>query len=280
MFRIIIVVLLGFLLFSCGLKEEEIPAYVYIDDYEFTTRSFEGSNSNDFNGVWVLQEDAEQGVYELPAKFPVLTSRGTNLKFFPGVTVNGISTTRSDFPFASFYEYDHALQPGEVDTIVPKWEYADFASFVIQEDFESGNAFFNLERIQTPGLVFEGNVSAKMTRDSSLSATYFQAESANSFFVPNTAPFVYLEMDYKNNVSFGVGIEANLINNPNTISSIKLNLNPKDEWNKIYINFFPEIQALDADEYRIIFRVQDQTIPDEDVEIYFDNIKLVYARDL
>lgn len=279
MFRIIIVVLSSFLLFSCGLKEEEIPAYIYINDYEFTTRSFEGSNSSDFNGVWVLQDDVEQGVYEFPAKFPVLTSRGTNLKIFPGVTVNGISTTRSDFPFAAYYEYDHALEPGEVDTIVPKWEYAEFCSFVIQEDFESGNAFFNLERIQTPGLVFEGNVSAKMTRDSSLSS-YFQAESVSSFYVPRTAPYAYLEMDYRNNVSFGVGLEANLANDPNTISTIKLNLNPQSKWNKIYINFYPEIQALNADEYRIVFRVQDQTIPDEDVEIYFDNIKLVYARDL
>jgi hypothetical protein len=129
-------------------------------------------------------------------------------------------------------------------------------------------------------LVFEGDVSAKMARDTTVSATYFQAESVTGFYVPKTAPYVYLEMDYKNNVSFGVGLEANLANDPNTISLVKLNLNPQDEWNKIYINLFPEIQLLDADEYRIFFRVQDQTIPDEEVEIYFDNIKLIYARDL
>lgn len=270
---------MAFALHSCGLKDEEVPAYIHISDYQLKTRSYEGSNSSKVNSVWVLQNDVEQGAYELPATFPVLPSGGTNLKILGGVTVNGISTTHTDYPFYTFYEYDHALEAGESDTISPVWEYADFCSFVIAEDFESGNGFLNLSRNSNPSEVFEGNVSAKMQHDTILSSQYYQAVSVEHFYIPRSAPYVYLEMDYKNNVSFGVGLEARLANQPQTITFIKLNVNPQEDWNKIYINLFPDIQTLAADEYRIIFRVQDLDLPDDEVEIFFDNIKLIYARD-
>ncbi|MEX0812595.1 MAG: hypothetical protein WD048_10300 [Chitinophagales bacterium] len=267
-------------LHSCGLKDEEIPGYIHVSDYQLDVRGFEGSNSSKVNAIWVLQNNLEQGVYELPATFPVLPSNGTNLKILAGITVNGISTTHIDYPFYTFHEYDHALEAGKTDTLVPQWDYADFSSFVFIEDFESGNGFLNINRVDNPSQVFEGDVSGKMQRDTVFSSQYFQAATVEHYFIPRSAPFVYLEMDYKNNVSFGVGLEARQINNPQTITFIKLNVNPQEEWNKIYINLFPDIQTLDADEYRIIFRVQNRDISDEEVKIFFDNIKLIYARDI
>lgn len=268
------------LLASCGLKKEEIPAYVHVSDYTLEAGGVAGSNSNKIDGVWVIQSSQEQGVYEFPATFPILSTRGSELLLLAGITVNGISTTRASYPFYNSYRYDRPLIPGEVDTIIPEWEYADFASFVFVEDFESGNDFINLKRTSVPSEVFEGNVSGKMVRDTTVASAYFEAENAASYFIPRTSPYVYLELDYKNNTSFGIGLKSSIANDPRTITYIKLNVNPQEDWNKLYVNLYPDIQNLDADEYKIVFRVQDQTIPDEEVEVYFDNIKLIYARDI
>ena len=57
--------------------DEKIPGYIYIDSIIVKTNlGYQGSNSQNISDVWINIEDETEnkllGIYQLPAKFPVL----------------------------------------------------------------------------------------------------------------------------------------------------------------------------------------------------------------
>jgi hypothetical protein len=83
-------------------------------------------------------------------------------------------------------------------------------------------------------------------------------------------------MDYKNTHVFDVGMDA--IVGPDTIRlDPKISLPRRDEWNKQYINFTPEVNRIQAEQYRIYFRIYPSHAPNQ-MRIFLDNVKLIHAR--
>ena len=63
----------------------------------------------------------------------------------------------------------------------------------------------------------------------------------DGFVLPKVGEFVFLEFDYKNNNYFTTGFYAREISQ--IFQHPVVNMNPRDEWNKIYVNLTPGVSS-------------------------------------
>lgn len=259
-----------FSLFSCN-KEEPVPAYIHIPSFTITPTAGFGSASSNISDVWVYQYDNLQGVYELPVTFPILSKGPTRIKLLAGIKMNGIASTRIAYPFYTVYETEIELSSAQTDTIFPHAGYIAAVKMILSEDFETGNNFQNVQRISDSTLAFEGIACGRLNLNEGDSL--LMAFSTMRFSIPFTSQAAFVEIDYRCNVEFIVGLRGYL--NAQAIKAEKLTITPKNTWNKIYINFTPEIRRIQAAEYELIFQYHKKTEINR-ADIYLDNIKVLY----
>ena len=90
------VVLFLLVLVSCNKfdKEERVPSYISIPAIEFivpdSLKADQGTASAKITDAWIYLDDKLKGIFELPAKFPLLNEGEHSLKVFPGIKQNGI----------------------------------------------------------------------------------------------------------------------------------------------------------------------------------------------
>ncbi len=269
----------GILFLSCE-KPATIPSYVKIESIELDTELGEGTDSHKITEAWITVNGNPKGAYELPAEFPILEEGEVDLIVKPGIRLNGISTTRLPYPLFTERTYNLNLYPDSSIELSPRVKYTDATVFEWMEPFEDPG--FSLEAsnksdttftlISDPNHVFEGNNSVAFFMDEDHS--FFEGISTEAFELPTVGDRrIFLEMNYKCDHPFTVGIFAN---EPQSVSqeSILL-LNEKEEWNKIYINLGPNVffhpNALN---FKIFFGAV--LTESDSAAIYLDNIKLVY----
>lgn len=255
---------------------EQIPSYIYIDTIKLTTTYLtQGSASGKFTDAWIYVDDQSLGVYELPATIPALQKGNHEVKVRGGIKVNGIAASRSAYPVCDFYSQYVNLDPGKTVSIDPEVSYFPAVTFKWKEDFESVGVSLtttslsdtSLQIISDTAGVFEGRFSGAAYLDSN--NPFFECASSASFSLP--LDNVYLEMNYKCNNSFSVGVYAAGNGSPFTT----LFVNPSAEWNKIYINLANEIGTAHSNPYTVFIRMaknEGVALP----ELYIDNIKLIH----
>ena len=291
----------GLLLFlplfvSCEIfdPEEEVPSYIHIEAIDLTVKNpnQEGSASQAITDAWVFYNDELIGAFELPTTFPILAEGSGNLQIFPGIKNNGIASTRAVYPFYSTYELnsgDFNLERGKVTNIdpnpvvnyAPDLDFAmnlgmEFQSEIPFEAHSSSDTGFVLEDV--PELVFEGKGSAKIALDET--NTFFRVLTLEKLNLPQGGVTVYLEMDYKNTVNFGVGLRINS-NLGFAYDNPIVGLNPSEaddgtfEWNKIYIDL-TGIVSFDpnAETFQLYFEGSNNGRGQD--EIFIDNLKIIH----
>lgn len=271
---------------SCELfdKPEKIPSFIHIDQIELTTNPNQGTASHKITDVWVIAGSEFIGTFELPATIPILIEGQTNLTLQAGIKVNGIASTRSIYPFYAKVNQLITLKPDSIIDITVSTTY-DLAtqfpwSATGQEGFEDGGISFDngfqsdtsMSKTNDPTKVFEGNYSGVINLDTA--RNYYEGISSQAFVLPKLNEPVLLELNYKSNNRFSVGIYANTSTQkiPNEI----LIVNPSSTWNKIYINL---TTAVSRNYSAIDYNVFIEAIKEEGVdnpEILLDNIKLVH----
>lgn len=264
-------------------KEESIPAYIRIDNITFSTvYSNQGSSSHKIVDAWVYIDDQLVGAFELPCTFPVLFREGDHqIKILPGIKENGISETRIPYPFYEMYTQIVSLVPGQVTKINPVTVYSKSAIFTWMEDFEgatpsicdSVNSDTTLQKIIAPADVFELTGSGGVFLGSA--GTKYLGTSCNRYILPHGGAAVFLELNYKCNADFNVGIIGYNTNNTIDVQTISLTLRATNGWNKTYINLTKDIAGTaNSTKFAIFFSMvkNDATAISY---IYLDNIKLI-----
>jgi len=207
-----------------------------------------------------------------------------HIAFGAGIEVNGIASTRDAYPFYKFIDsLDMELMPGEVKTIdsmtVNYFPGLDFGNFWM-EDFEETNSTgisidtteASLANVEIESsVVFEGNQSLKLevTPDRPL----LVCASPDGGQLLTVGKDIYLEMNYRCNQSFQINLNAITFSGNRIVPVIKLN--PKTDWNKIYIRLNPYINVNgDASRFQIMFYL---ALADGSTQglVYLDNIKLI-----
>jgi hypothetical protein len=244
-----------------------------------TTNVDQGSTSSRIRDSWVYVDGQYIGTFELPSRIPVLESGYHKLVVGGGIYENGVSATRSAYPMYLFKTYDSIyFEPGKtitIDTI--DISYINTISFPWLENFDNpsfsisttSSSLASLGLDQTNPFEGQGSLIMKVgTNDSILECT------TTNYINLSEDDDIYLEMNYKCDGRFYVGLVSNNITGL-TYNTLIL-LNPSTTWNKIYLNFTKLVrQNGSANGYKIFFYLQREP---EDVEntVYLDNIKLVH----
>jgi hypothetical protein len=265
---------------------DEIPSYLAIDTISVNVTPIQGTASQKISDTWVYADNNLIGGYELPAKFPVLKSGSTDLSIFAGIKLNGINELRVPYPFYEKINKTIILEREKVESLGHlKFSYATGTKFAWLEDFEDSNLSIdttarsevNLSRVQLQSELhtafpFETNIyAARVTIPND--SMVFECVSHDSFKLPVDGSSVFMEMNYKSNNPFTVGL---LVNGIVTSQRAVLVINPSSAWNKIYINFTPTLSSnTTATNFRIFLTAIKNT-DDSKAEIFFDNIKLLH----
>ena len=265
-----------FFLFSCEVinNEEDIPSILTIESIEVN-----GNHSSKITDAWVYIDNEFQGVFPLPANFPVLKNGELEIIIEAGIKKNGISSSRENYPFFTSFELN---TENEVQNITNSLVSYSLSNFPYNENFESvgtslsvvsDSSNHTIEKIYDSSNNNYGNYYAK----SVISGEFGELFECNTpdFNLPKDK-VVYLEMDYKCNAPIIVGIYANgsAEIDKNTI----IYLNEKEEWNKIYISLTEIIYNYnDANDYKLFFAMPRDTAVAQN-EMYLDNIRLLYEE--
>jgi hypothetical protein len=262
---------------SCNVinPEEEIPAYLEVDSVGVYTDATQGSASSNIVDAWVTVDGQFLCGYPLGRKVPVLYNGIHTVTLRAGILLNGIEGTR--VPYGVFGRFDTLidLKPGAVHKIIPRVTYLSSAQFPLIEDFDNTSLLFSSPASSATMIVevntFDGNCGLVV-----LDAIHptFECTTTDSFDLPGGTVPTYIEINYKCNTEFSVGVKANTTVGP--LDFPLVNVRRTDAWKKIYVNLTSVAsQAQHASDWKIYMKA---TRADGDVTdtLRFDNIKLVY----
>ena len=269
----IIAILLIISIISCKKSSDnDIPSYITIGNF-----TLDGNSTHNITDAWIYIDDNLQGVYEIPANFPLLAQGSHKLRVKAGIKDNGIAGNRIPYPFYSSYIIDEqTFNPETTISITPVVSYLENATLDDKaEDFdgnglnlETDSATFSID----DEMPIDGNYGVITLTDSILLTELTTKEFSD---LPQAGAPVYLELDYKCNTQFLVGVYINFPQS-SILQKDLLWVRPKDEWNKIYINLTSTIsEGVGADSFKIFIGMQrDFTM--ESNTIHLDNLRIVY----
>ena len=279
---------IALLLSSCNTKDPaaEIPTYLYIPAFAVdNSQSDLDLYSHNINDVWVYIDNSTQGAYELPALIPIAQKGNHQLEIRPGIKNAGISNARRTYPYYKESNLGiYNFKPGATDTIIPTTFYNDDPKPIIiawEEQFEDLGPSYEIDptsdtvitiinKSEEPENVFRDSKSGGIFMDE----THFKFEMHSPTLrnLPKNNIPIYLEINYKTNHEFLVGLYMNNKSEQIPIYIVK----EQENWNKIYLDFSSYIQSsLPGTNFNIFIgfvRQSDNT----DVKMYLDNIKLIH----
>lgn len=259
------------IIISCKKEASEgIPSYIQID-----TIILNEETTANITDAWVYINDQLQGVYELPALFPVLKKDTQIVRIRAGIKNNGIASSRIPYPFyKSFIEWQTVLIPDEITIINPTVSYLENTS-LFNEDFEGvGLDLESTNNSNTEIIILNDsneNYGLGILYDSLFT---FEIATDELVGLPQAGAPVFLELDYKCNTEFLVGLYVNY--STSVEQKGLLWINEKDDWNKIYVNLTSTIsESINANSFKLFIDMPRNFNIDTN-KIYFDNIRIVY----
>lgn len=288
-------VLCGVILSSCTESDPNdttIPAYIEVSAFKVentpgnSVSSYEGCFTSDINTVEItVKNDKEScliGVFELPCRVPVLREGKYDILLKPCIKLNGISATRSSYPFYSDVTIKGVnLVPDStivVDT--QNVHYMSYTNFLWTEYCE--------HFVTNPFVPDTGATIVKIIKnndtvlsDNGCAAVYLSPDQTEFEFVRRDScthknyDALILEMDYWTNVPLEVGLKGKNTSGGAEYTLYGISLYPNQGWQKIYIqlgrlwsngfSYYPT--------FKVAFRVSNA----DGIEgkTYIDNLKLV-----
>ncbi|MEZ4722665.1 MAG: hypothetical protein R2813_12390 [Flavobacteriales bacterium] len=283
---------------SCELynPEEQIPAYIQIDSFKVVDNlnAIEGSLSHDIRDAWVYVDDQPIGVYQLPAKFPVLASNGTHkLTIGPGIYVSLSSGLRDNYLYYNAHiDKAFELTSGKTIQLTPITSYRDpndLYTYVLSEDFENiyseadtfNNSDVALTITRDSSLVYEGTGSGIVKLSSDKQRVYVKTPSVE---IPNGSKNVFFEFDFFTDYFVDVGLHINNDQTQDQNISI-LTLKPTTDgegekpWKKAYVGLDASIDlATNPFDYYIYFNVLEAENSIGSGKFMLDNFKFCYSK--
>ena len=254
------------LFFSCEKGDlNDIPANIKINDISLT-----GNATENITDAWVYINDQLQGVYELPSQFPILNIGTHKLRVKAGIKDNGIASSRIPYPFyASYIQEEVEFVEHEEMELFPTVNYIEGITILTEDE---GITLDETNYSDTSIITLtEENWSAGFLTDSLIT---FEIATNELEDLPQAGAPVYLELDYKCNTEFLVGVYINY--SPTVIKKDALWVNPKEEQNKIYVNLTSIIsEGINAPSFSV-FIVMKRDYSLDTNTLYFKNFRVVY----
>lgn len=264
------------LLAGCKKNPETEPGFfLTADPVTLKTDSLQGSSSHGISDIWLYVDGQFQGAYPTGKSMPIITrNEKVTIEAFAGIKNNGIDGTRIYWQSYSKLKFDTLVPQGQHLRRSFEFTYNPQVNFLWVEGFES-NAMVSLVKspisessyvLLPAGSGFEGR-SVEMSLQPN--QVIGQLESASSYALPLANSNVYLELNYRCNSELRIGIFGT-----GTGDKEVIRLNPKTDWNKIYIQLSAVVNMEPkASNYKLYFQMINTG---NDVWMQMDNIKLIY----
>lgn len=262
---------------------EPVPTYIRIDSFNVlqTDPSRTGSTSHSITSAWVYFNNQTVGVFDVPGTIPIIANSVGQVQIRPGVTFAGIKNYETTYPFYSFDTFSISPAPSQIIKHMPEVRYIADAKFPYVESFDLGNTFTKVNNALTtdtsitridkntnPDKVFEGSGSGYIY----LTSVHPTSENINNDGFPITRGEVFLEVNYKCDVSFEIGLQTTVSGNIHYeyIAGAKAS----SEWKKLYISLTDFVSKNKGTAYRTMIKTK---LPDGQTTGYvlLDNIKVV-----
>lgn len=268
----------GFLItFSCKKDSLKSPtaSFLVVDKTSLKTTSSQGANSHKITDIWYYVDGQFKGAFPVGSVMPIVAENDANITLFAGIKNNGISATRVPYEFYKQISFDQSIEAGKTYTISPEFEYTSNAIFYYTQNFDlAGNNFDSVGDsatvfVNSPALTY-GGTGRSLLMGMSDSKPTAKIVQTTPYFLPTGGEPIYLELDYKCNQSFVVGVIGG-----GSDEREALTINPSDDWNKIYIqltNVVSRQPTYATQGYQVFIRATKEV---NSPQIYLDNIKLI-----
>lgn len=266
---------------QCGFVESgsERVMFLEVPEIVFETNSEQGLPSHNITDVWAYADGQLLGVFPLPARIPILfdESQEKEIRLSAGIRNNGVKESAFIYRLMDSDIFTLPYEEGKVTTYVPTFRYVNDAKFDLVEGFEFGNQFLY------PGLnndggqlsVIEGGYESEKAGSISVSEQVPVAEIGTlfTFDASKQKGDTYIELDYKNDIPFFVGVYKT--EGTKTTQIYNVLIAEKEDWNHIYIDLTLDLQSEDIQNYRAMILLAKGDDNDGGTVIV-DNIKLVH----
>ena len=279
---LIAAMLIGCFVQSCNIinPAEKIPTYIRIDSVTVKTDNYTktGSTSSKITSAWVYANNSLVGVFDVPARVPILIDGNSIVTIAPGISINGLKDFQAVYPFYSFDTFSVAPSPGNIIPRASKVQYTDIAQFKWMEDFETGSKFqeinayidedTSLVRVTESSKVFEGKASGYIY----LNSAHTKSEIINIDDINITKGEAYLEINYKCSIPFEVGLQTT--KSASIVYEYIAGAKATDTWKKLYIGLSDFTSRNQGPIYHVMIKT---VLPDGTTEgfVSVDNLKVI-----
>lgn len=285
--RLLLLVLPLIILFSCVKKNPDV-AWLRIDKWDLLPNPDaiqpQGELTYDFTQVFLNMDGKSLGVYELPAKVPIIAKEGPHdFILQAGIINNGISNTKRVYPFVKNFNKTITLKQNDTVSVTPSTQYYPSIHFLI-EDFESASMQLDVSTESTASLVKGNDPSILQWGNGYGEIQLNNVDSLISFvttfgeMLPKFGSEVFLEFDYKNTNSMLTGVISH--GNGDFFVDPYVQINPQEEgeavWKHIYLDLREIIsyrQSTPINEAQFTLVLDKKGANNY---FYIDNIKLIY----
>lgn len=266
---------------QCNFFDENIdnPMFISFNDVSLLTTGDQGANTHNIKDIWVYFDEQLQGVFELPITLPVVSENPTvNITVFAGIRNNGVFNDPIQYPFYQRDEHMVGFTPNKTIDIDLEFRYSENLVFDFVENFEDPHIFgFDVDQNNETFISIDASTAASGTGSGKFEFSPINPniEVTSSFKISTNGlqgGLLYLEMDYKNDYEFQVGIFTT--EGAFEFKTYKVLVAQSDEWNKIYIDLSSEISNSAISEYRLL--IGTSLINEDEANIFIDNLKLLH----
>lgn len=268
---------------SCNKEKLKAPtaSFLVVQNPSVYTTSTQGANSNKILDMWLYVDGNYQGAFEVGKVMPIVAKNNTNITLLAGIKNNGISATRQPYAFYKKLEFNQNIEAGKTYTINPVFEYKDNLNYEIENfDIQLGNSYTNAGDTSYTIIYNDpektyGGIGGSLFLGMSASKPVAKIISNIPYSLPAYGTTVYMELDYKCNHQFIVGVSGYDSNGDGT-ERAAIVLNPTENWNKIYIQLSTVISTPPVfPKYKVYIKaIKSELVANP--EIYLDNIKVIY----
>lgn len=271
------------LLFASCKKSDEVPAYVVIPSVTVDATNEEGGSTSKITDVWVSVNDRSLGIWELPARVPVLASGSNKINVAAAVKKNGAFDDRLRYPFYQSYNAQVDLASEMSVLLAPVVTYSEPLSFWL-ESFNEGSNQFNIpEESDTTLLLYNAASNPDIILDGSSCGGFVLTPErprmsmyTDENFTPTVGP-AFLELDYSTDMEITIGFRY--VQDGNQRGEPWLILVPTASegnlrWNKVYIDVsnFLNTAGISARNFYLAAALPSGR---NSAHVYLDNFKLV-----
>jgi hypothetical protein len=259
--------------------DEQEPAYLKVEDYDFKTYAGQGMASEKFTELWTYANDNILSIHQTGVHTPVLSEGSTKISIRPGIKNYGISDQRIYYPFIEPFDTVIDFKSFEEHTIHARFKYYPGVLVDATRSFESGNnitvvagqGYFDV--VNDPSIAFEGNRCGKAYTTSA--GTVFCKDENSIQIVAGKTTF--LEMNYSCTQPFTVGVAStvggSLYSNDLVTMAATASVSVPT-WNQIYIDLSP-IALLYPNATSHNIYLLSTSANGQPIIIYLDNLKIV-----